>query len=259
MPRQHTVLVSCAATKRVSPSAARDLYVSALFAKARRYAERTGDSWYILSALHGLLDPSAVIEPYNCCLNDFRISQRREWAARVNQRLLGLLDPGQEVIILAGKPYREFLVPFLERQGFGVTVPLFGMRIGEQLQWLQAANASGDQPQRGLTMTLGSLTSRAAVLQAIAEFDSLGQSAFLGKYGFGPAHRYFIVHNDRLYDSKAIAGVGYGYQFPAQGPLQAGDFSGGDRTVREKLEELGFEVKVLPDPRATARRLSNDH
>ena len=95
-------------------------------------------------------------------------------------------------------------------------------------------------------MPLGDISSRAAILQAVAEFDREGQKAFLSKYGFGPAHRYFLAYGDKLYDSKAIVGVAHGYQFPEQGPLQAGEFSGGDQTVREKLEELGFTVKVLP-------------
>jgi 5-methylcytosine-specific restriction protein A len=44
------------------------------------------------------------------------------------------------------------------------------------------------------------------------------------------------------YDSKAIAGVAYGYEFPDRGPLQADDFSGGEATVKARLEQLGFEV-----------------
>lgn len=95
-------------------------------------------------------------------------------------------------------------------------------------------------------MPLGDLTSQDAVLRAIAEFDRLGQDAFLKKYGFGRARSYFLDYNGRRYDSKAIAGVAYGYQFPSDGPLKAAQFSGGNNTVRAKLEELGFEVRVLP-------------
>src|SRR5262249_20738813 len=46
----------------------------------------------------------------------------------------------------------------------------------------------------------------------------------------------------QMYDSKAIAGVAYGYEFPDRGPLQADDFSGGEVTVKARLEQLGFQV-----------------
>lgn len=89
---------------------------------------------------------------------------------------------------------------------------------------------------------IADLTSTDAVLKAVAEYDSLGQQAFLTKYGYGPARSYFLRYSGRLYDSKAVVGVALGYQFPARGPLRADEFSGGERTVKRKLEELGFEV-----------------
>ena len=91
--------------------------------------------------------------------------------------------------------------------------------------------------------------SREAVLAAIAECDRLGRDAFLAKYGFGRAKRYFLDHAGREYDSKAIIGVAHGHQYPAKGPLGPHDFSGGDLTVRSKLQRLGFRVRVIPKPR----------
>lgn len=93
--------------------------------------------------------------------------------------------------------------------------------------------------------TLALLTDPDAVLQAIAEFRALGRRAFLKKHGFGPAQRYFLVHQGEHFDSKAIAGVAHGKQFPAFGPLTSGDFSGGESTVRSKLQSLGFTVADL--------------
>ena len=93
---------------------------------------------------------------------------------------------------------------------------------------------------------LADLTSRQAVLQAIEEFDRLGREAFLAKYGFGKARQYFLIHDGRRYDSKAILGVALGFQFPGLGPLKPSEFSGGDATVKRKLEELHFTVDVLP-------------
>lgn len=94
-------------------------------------------------------------------------------------------------------------------------------------------------------MSISELTSKRAVLDALEEFDRLGREAFLAKYRYGKARRYFIIHDDRQYDSKAVVGVAYGFQFPARGPLKHTDFSGGDRTVKARLEALDFEVRVL--------------
>jgi hypothetical protein len=99
---------------------------------------------------------------------------------------------------------------------------------------------------------LSDLTERSAVLQAMVEFDELGRDVFLARYGYGPARSYFVVHNGKQYDSKALAGVAVGKQFPTSGPLAPSDFSGGEATVEAKLESLGFEVERLqsepPDP-----------
>lgn len=89
-------------------------------------------------------------------------------------------------------------------------------------------------------MTLADLTDRNAVLEALREYDSLGQDQFLERYGFRPAREYVIEHEGRRYDSKAIAGVAHGYQHGEQ--LGASDFSGGEHTVVAKLQTLGFTV-----------------
>jgi len=92
-------------------------------------------------------------------------------------------------------------------------------------------------------MPLAELTDRTAVLSAMREYDALGQDGFLQKYGYAPARRFRLVHEGKSYDSKAIAGVAFKYQFPDRGPLQSSDFSGGEATVVPLLERLGFEVQ----------------
>lgn len=96
-------------------------------------------------------------------------------------------------------------------------------------------------------MSINPLTERQAVLEAIAEYDALGREQFLEKYGYGYAKSYFVQHEGRPYDSKAIIGVAFGKQFPERGPLRNNEFSGGE-VVRQKLASLGFdfldEVKV---------------
>lgn len=94
-------------------------------------------------------------------------------------------------------------------------------------------------------MAFADISDPAAVWTAVEEFDRLGEPEFLRRYGFGPALRYHLIVAGRRYPSKAILGAAHGLQFPDQGPLKASDFSGGEQTVRRKLNALGFDVEVL--------------
>ncbi|WP_157963817.1 hypothetical protein [Actinocorallia populi] len=69
----------------------------------------------------------------------------------------------------------------------------------------------------------------AAVHAALREFDELGREAFLAKYRFRRARKFFILHEGREYDSKAIAGAAHGH-LPGAAPLRASEFSGGEAT-----------------------------
>ena len=132
-------LVSCVKQKRDSAAPARDLYLSQLFRGLRHYAETQADAWYILSAEHGVLRPEQVVGPYERTLNTMPKRERLAWAERVQQQLLELLPADAEVILLAGLRYREEIEPFLRKRGFPVSVPLEGLRIGEQLRRLKQA------------------------------------------------------------------------------------------------------------------------
>ena len=130
-------LVSCVKQKRTSAAPARDLYVSELFRGLRRYGEARADAWFILSAEYGLLRPDQVVSPYERTLNTMRRPERLAWAARVQRQLLEVLPPSAHVILLAGARYRENLEPFLRGKGYEVSVPLEGMALGKQLQYLR--------------------------------------------------------------------------------------------------------------------------
>lgn len=93
--------------------------------------------------------------------------------------------------------------------------------------------------------TLGDV-SAADILAAIEEFDRLGREAFLERYGFGEARQYFILHEGRRYDSKAIVGVAHGYSHGK--PLASSDFSGGENTVAAVLRRHGFKVISTRNP-----------
>jgi hypothetical protein len=136
------IWVSCVSRKRSSNSVAKDLYVSDWFTKARTLAESTGCRWRILSAKYGLVMPDQIVAPYELTLNKMGISERREWAEMVFNQLSRNSRLPKHVVLLAGARYREFVKPRLDELGIRVDVPMAGLRIGEQLQWL------GEQARR---------------------------------------------------------------------------------------------------------------
>ena len=129
-------LLSCVGQKRSAPLHARDLYTSPWFRKARTYADGTGQPWFILSAQYGLVHPDEMIAPYDLTLNTMPVADRRRWASGVLTQLEPHLNGIRSVTFLAGRRYREFLEPSLRSRGLVVSVPMEGLRIGEQLSWL---------------------------------------------------------------------------------------------------------------------------
>ncbi len=85
-----------------------------------------------------------------------------------------------------------------------------------------------------------------AVLEAMREFDLLGRTDFLKKYEFGKSRTYFIEHEGSDYDSKAILGAAFGFQFGKS--LTPSEFSGGERSTVAVLRKLGFDVYVATEP-----------
>ena len=130
-------LVSCVAKKSATPSRAGDLYQSPWFRLARRYVEKTGSPWFILSARHGLTHPDQVSAPYDETRNKMAAAARKDWAEKVRRQMQEKLPEADEVVILAGERYRENLEDYLQRRFGSVQVPMRGMRIGEQLSWLK--------------------------------------------------------------------------------------------------------------------------
>ncbi|WP_405169409.1 DUF6884 domain-containing protein [Paenibacillus sp. FSL H3-0286] len=132
-------LISCGKNKLSNSAAAKDLYIGDLFKKARKYSEKHYDQYFILSALHELLDPETKIDPYDYTLNDLSKEQIISWSNNVHKQIIEIIDDSKEVeiSIYAGDKYRKFLVPLLEQHGIKVNIPLKGLEIGKQLAWFK--------------------------------------------------------------------------------------------------------------------------
>gem|GEM_PF-2798363 len=142
-------LVGCVKTKQPAPARAAELYTSPLFVGRRRWVERTCDRWYVLSALHGLLEPGAVIAPYDLTLTDRSNAERAEWSRRVLAQIaedLGDLR-GMVFEVYAGGAYRAHgLLTGLRQRGATVEVPAEGLSQGRQLAFY-AGGPNGSAPR----------------------------------------------------------------------------------------------------------------
>jgi hypothetical protein len=129
-------LVGCCYLKSYHATQAQYLYQSNLFLKSRDYIKQNCQSWMILSAKHGLVMPTEILEPYNKTLTDLRRSKRMEWADEVWVNLEKVVKKGDEILILAGRLYWEFLITKLMNHGCQVEIPFRHLQIGQQLHWL---------------------------------------------------------------------------------------------------------------------------
>jgi len=170
------VVVGCGSEKQTSRAPARDLYTSEYFQKKREYAETMGDSWRILSALYGSVDPMSLARPYDVTIDDYpldadshpraRYETIDEWAEAFVDGIENSVHnrerwddwlPLSRVEILAGQEYvapiRDRLDALASEHGFEVVYPFDDTEgIGEQLGWLteriEAANADGAEKSR---------------------------------------------------------------------------------------------------------------
>ncbi|WP_121258976.1 DUF6884 domain-containing protein [Nocardioides ferulae] len=141
------LLIACGKAKASQPSAAKDLYVSPRFRKARSHAERSGVPWFILSAEHGLVSPDEWLAPYERYLpttpRDYRIAWG-EWVAARLDLLAGPLT-GRIVEVHACEAYLEPLTAPLTRRGARIERPLQGLTSGRWQTWYDAQATSDSE------------------------------------------------------------------------------------------------------------------
>lgn len=130
-------LVSCVGQKLNQPELAQVIYQSPWFVKCKRYVQSQGWNWFIISAKYGLVNPQQVIEPYEQSLNTATALERIKWSEQVFNSILKALPDGGTVRFFAGKKYRQYLIPLLEKAGYQVEIPLQELGIGQQLQWFE--------------------------------------------------------------------------------------------------------------------------
>ena len=202
------VLVGCVKTKRAARTAAKDLYRSPLWRCRRAYAASLGVPWYILSALHGLLDPDRRIDPYELALTDLRAKARQAWSARVLAELRRRVPSMRDrlIEIHAGATYiNHGLEKGLSDAGAAVHRPLAGIGgIGSQQAWYRErlhVHGNAGQPR-------SPARSHAARIAKLIAGDFYGGGLRLGSRNMAPGqpwHDYMpeVAVVNRLRTSRA--------------------------------------------------------
>jgi PAS domain-containing protein len=150
---QRVALVACSNRKAACILPAGELYRGRTFEAAKAWAEEHADAWFILSALHMVVDPRRELEPYDAAWQHMDAETRRArvrgMATSVNNLVAHLtgwkhgdvtFGAGLELVVLAGGHYAEAVRAVTDRPDFAGAVhfPLTGLGIGQQYARLRA-------------------------------------------------------------------------------------------------------------------------
>lgn len=142
-------IVGCSKSKAGKKCKAKDLYTGQLFVAAKNFLEAKGETWRIVSARYGLLDPESEVSPYDKTIDSMNFWEKVRWGDHCRD-CIQRVGPSK-VIILASKEYASWLIgrpgnpagepnkhmikdwPFLSCVEF----PLLGLGIGMQKKYLK--------------------------------------------------------------------------------------------------------------------------
>ena len=121
------VLIGSSGATAAGPVRVADLFRSAGFVRAREHAMRSGMSWFVLSAKHGLLEADDVVAPYYLELGDSSTTYRSAWGEWVAAQLGERVQlSGVTVEVHGGVDFAQPLRQPLSRRGAALELPLPG-------------------------------------------------------------------------------------------------------------------------------------
>lgn len=133
------VLISCSKSKQANRAPARALYTGILFSRAVSWAEYKGYTWFIVSALHGLVQPDRELDPYDFTLKQLRTRDRERWAHMVvAAELTKYIARGGHAILLMPQLYRRYIETELIKASITFENPVEHLAIGQQIKSLMA-------------------------------------------------------------------------------------------------------------------------
>lgn len=132
--------VSCSKTKSSLRLPAAALYTSALFRKSLLAALDRSEKVFILSAKHGVLGCSEVIEPYDLTLKTMKKDERKAWSQHTGAQLDSVLRPRDTALLFCGEEYATPLLSDFDRLEVSVMTPLGTLSLGSRLSLLGRLN-----------------------------------------------------------------------------------------------------------------------
>jgi len=135
MDNNNVVLISCSSIRAGIPCEAQYMYRSELFKLSLKYAKSINPFHiFILSAKYGLLELNERIEPNCATLNNMTDIESKKWACDVLNQLKKKVNIATtNFIFLAFENYWSNLIDLVEYS----EIPMKGMNIGKQMQFLQ--------------------------------------------------------------------------------------------------------------------------
>lgn len=131
-------------TPEAGPTSAKDAYRGPPFGINRAFAEKFGDTWMILSAKYGLMEPDFEIPgSYNVTFKDRRTGPITTDQLRDQVRLRNL-DRFRTVIGLGGKEYCQAIELAFAGMPAQLHFPFCGLPIGKAMQATKKAIAAND-------------------------------------------------------------------------------------------------------------------
>jgi hypothetical protein len=127
---------------------AREAYTGSLFKVNRRYAERFGETWVILSAKYGFIPPDFKIEDYDATFRKRSPDLVRDAKLRRQIRKLNL--GGCKIVVgLGGKDYRDRVQSAFAGVPVKPIFPFKNLPIGKAMQAVKRAVERDDPFARG--------------------------------------------------------------------------------------------------------------
>ena len=115
------------------PTAAEDAYIGPPFKVNRKFAERAGGDWVVLSAKYGFLRPTDVVPgPYNTTFKRRSTNPIGVAALRGQVQSMGL-DGYSEVVGLGGKEYCAAIEAAFDGTHVQLSFPFAGLPIGKAM------------------------------------------------------------------------------------------------------------------------------
>ncbi len=128
----------------VGPTKAKDVYISGYFRWNRRYAEKFGDKWVILSAKYGFIDSDFIIsENYDVSFTDRSTETVSLNKLKRQVSDMKLMD-FDTIIFLGGKVYADIVSKAFEDYNVEIIKPFTGLKLGEYMSKVKEAVTTGN-------------------------------------------------------------------------------------------------------------------